>query len=117
METYFMGKGHRERFLRLMADDGTARGDTERISLFYIISGNEGLYSRRKDIYDFDRHMARHCMGAGLSSSMSALLRLGLNLYNGYRDGQTAPLELFWNLDSGSRLLAYRAIRLRFNDI
>jgi len=50
------------------------------------------------------------------SSGMYALLRLGFNLYNGYKDSDTTPLGIFWNLDSDNRILAYHALRLRFGD-
>lgn len=119
MDTYFMDKGHRNRFAGLVSADQTVISDTERISLFYIISGSEDLYSKRSHIYDFKSHGIKGCLKSkevDFSSGMSALLRLGFNLYNGYRDNYTTPLDLFWSLDDDNRLLAYYAIKLRFND-
>jgi len=114
-----MDKAHRDRFIHLMSADHTAFGDTERVSLFYILSGSEELYAKRSHIYDFEGHGIKRCMKTkevDFSSGMYALLRLGFNLYNGYKDNYTTPLDVFWNLDSDNRLLAYHAIRLRFND-
>lgn len=119
MDTYFTDRAHQDRFASLMAADHTTRGDTERISLFYLISGNGDLYSRRGYIYDFENHVIKHCIGTAevdFSSGMAALIRLGFNLFNGYKDKYTAPLDVFWNLDIDNRFLAYCAIRLRFGD-
>lgn len=120
MDTYFIDNSHQDRFAALMAADHTSWSDTERISLFYLISGNEDLYARHRHIYDFENHAIRRCIETGevdFSSGMAALLRLGFNLFNGYKDQYTAPLEVFWNLDMDNRLLAYGALRLRFDDL
>lgn len=117
MEPYFIDKEHENRLLNLMASDCTHVGDTERISLFYIISGNKDLYSRRNAIYDFKEHCIKRCMEdrkVDFSSGMYALIRLGFNLYNGYRDRYTTPLDLFYSLDEQNRWVAENAIRLRF---
>lgn len=119
MDTYFRDQEHRNRFIYLMSADHTVISDTERISLFYIISGSEELYSKRSHIYDVKSHGIKRCIKSkevDFSSGMCALLRLGFNLYNGYKDNNTTPLDVFWNLDSDNRLLAYHAIKLRFND-
>lgn len=49
-----------DRFEELMAKDNTAKDDKERQALFYIIAGNEELYSKVQYIYDFDTHMIKH---------------------------------------------------------
>lgn len=119
MKIYFMDNEHRNRFAGLMAADDTAFNDTERISLFYIISGSEELYSKRSHVYDFESHGIKRCMKSkevDFSSGMCGLLRLGFNLYNGYKDNNTTPLDVFWNLDSDNRQLAYNAMKLRFKD-
>ena len=119
MDPYFMDQEHRNRFTGLMSAGQTVFSDTERISLFYIISGSEDLYSKRSHIYDFKTHGIKRCIKSkevDFSSGMNALLRLGFNLYNGYKDNYTTPLDVFWSLDRDNRLLAYHAIRLRFND-
>lgn len=118
MGTYFMNKKHEDRLFGLMAADSAQEWDTERISLFYIISGNDDLYSKRNAIYNFKEHSIKRCLEEAevdFSSGMCALIRLGFNLYNGYRDCQTTPLDLFWNLDEYNRRIAENAIRLRFD--
>lgn len=100
-----------------MREDGTKNGDIERISLFYIIAENEILYANRETIYNFKEHCIRNGMDTDwgiFSSGHQSLIRLGFNLYNGYRDKNMTPLELFWNLDSKNSLIAQNAIRLRF---
>lgn len=120
MEKHFFDPGHKERFFRMVAEDGMSPHDSERTSLFYLIAGNDDLYRKRKFIYDPEGHCICACLdnpGVDFSSGARALIRLGFNLYNGYKDNYTAPLDLFWNLDSGNRLLAYHAIWLRFNGL
>lgn len=117
MGMYFMNQRHEERLFELIASDQTQEWDTERISLFYIIAGNDDLYSKRNAIYHFKEHRIKRCLEEAevdFSSGMRALIRLGYNLYNGYRDSQTTPLDLFWNLDEANRRIAENAIRLRF---
>jgi len=117
MENYYMDTEHEKRLTHLMQEDCTKSGDIERISLFYIIAGNEGLYFKREAIYDFKEHGIRNCMETDceiFSSGLQSLIRLGFNLYNGYRDKNMTPLELFWNLDSKNRQIAQNAIGLRF---
>ena len=108
---------HLERFRTLLELDGTQAWDRERRSLFFIISGCTDLYSRHTRIYSFSRHMLN---GGGrdlegeVCSSASALLALGLNLYNG-RLGQTSvPSNTFRNLDAGNRRLAINALSMRY---
>lgn len=118
MEAYFIDKKHEDRLRSLMAADNTHVGDAERISLFYIISGSNDLYSKRSAIYDFKEHCIKCCMEereVDFSSGMYALIRLGFNLYNGYKDRHTTPLNLFYCLDGQNRQLAINAIRLRFD--
>lgn len=112
-----MDTEHEKRLGHLMQEDGAKWSDVERLNLFYIIAGNESLYIKREVIYDFKEHGIRNCMGTGcvdFSSGLQSLIRLGFNLYNGYRDRNMTPLELFWNLDSRNIQIAQNAIRLRF---
>jgi len=48
------------------------------------------------------------------SSSAKALIRLGFNLYNGYSDDRTNPMDIFYSLDSSNYNLAMFATDLRF---
>jgi len=113
-----MDPDHERRMGVLLREDGTNPGDTERLCLFYIIAGSDGLYSKRDSIYNFEEHVIRNGVvngGEDFPSSLKALVRLGFNLYNGYRDKATSPLELFWNLDGRNRQIARNAIQIRFD--
>ncbi len=92
--------------------------DSERASLFYIITGNDDLYRKRRFIYDLSEHSIRDCIddaNIDFSSGMRSLIRLCFNLYNGWSDRHTTPLSLLGSLDSLSLLLAGNAKMIRFN--
>lgn len=114
----FTSDTHRKRFSKLITDDGTYTDDPERASLFFLISGNEDLYKRRKYIYDMEEHCIRNCLdngGIDFSSSMRSLIRLGFNLYNGWSDSHTTPLSILGCLDRRNLLLAGIAVMVRFS--
>ena len=108
---------HKIQFQKLLTEDNTFPEDTERIALFYIISGNSDLYRKRSYIYDFKNHGIKECLqnaDVDFSSGMRSLIRLGYNLYNGYTDNSTSPAALFYNLDDNNQKLALNAISIRF---
>lgn len=108
---------HKVQFQKLLEEDKTYPDDTERVALFYIISGNSDLYKKRSFIYDFKNHGIKQCLQTkevDFSSGMKSLIRLGFNLYNGYTDDSTTPSSLFYNLDEDNRRLAWNAIAIRY---
>ena len=115
----FLNSEHLENFKTLLKEDNTHPRDCERQSLFYIISGNEDLFQKRKQLYNFKDNCVRlNCLterSVDLSSSAEALVRLGFNLYNNYEDKYTNPLEIFYNLDADNYSLAMESINIRFN--
>lgn len=116
-ETLFLDSRHEENFLSLLYLDNTRPSDQERLALFFIIAGNLELFSKRERIYDFMGHHLQRGLDSNrlcLSSGIGSLLVLGRNLYNGYDDGDTSPLHLFWNLDADNTRLAVNALRMRF---
>ncbi len=118
MEHYYINQWHKERLKGLIEDDSMRYGDAERLCLFYIIAGNESLYKRCRALYDFEEHCIIDCIKERMedfSSGLLSLIKLGFNLYNGYRGNDMTPLDLFWNLDDVNRQLAENAIHLRFN--
>lgn len=118
MGKYFFSSTHKECFLNMMVEDDMAQGDAERLSLFYIISGNEDLYRKRRYIYDPCEHCIRTCFDnteVDFSSGMKSLIRLGFNLYNGWSDRYTTPMSLLGSLDNRNLRLAGNAIMTRFN--
>ncbi len=118
MRHYFISCVHKERFINMTSEDDMSLHDLERASLFYIIAGNDDLYTKRKFIYDCTEHAIRHCLedsNVDFSSSMRSLIRLGFNLYNGWSDTYTTPLYLLSRLDKHNLLLAENAMMIRFN--
>lgn len=47
MEKLFINKEHKNRLKDMIRTDKTLSTDMERISLFYIIAGNDDLYRKR----------------------------------------------------------------------
>ena len=89
------------------------------MSLFYIIGGNEDLFSTFRHIYDFKNYEIKPEIlingQVDLCSSSKALVRLAYNLFSGYEDEYTTPRDLFYNLDPKNFLAAKGGIDLRFN--
>ena len=118
MSQYFISHLHRKRFINMTIEDRMSLHDLERTTLFYILSGNDELYEKRKFIYDYSQHSIRPCLensDVDFSSAMRSLIRLGFNLYNGWSDVYTTPLYLLGSLDQHNLLLAENAIMFRFN--
>lgn len=118
MEKHFVSSAHKERFISMMIEDDMSSCDLERASLFYIITGSDDLYVKRRFIYDLSEHCICDCLNnadTDFSSGMCSLIRLGFNLYNGWSDRHTTPLSLLSSLDSLNLLLAANAIMIRFN--
>ncbi|HKL79845.1 MAG TPA: DUF6075 family protein [Mobilitalea sp.] len=118
MRSSFLSGKHMENYLDLVMEDQMCTGDVERASLFYIISGNDDLYRKRRFIYDPKDHSIKRCLDntdVDFSSSIKALIRLGFNLYNGWSDEYTTPVNLLGCLDDNNRKLARNALQIRFD--
>ena len=118
MESNFLNRKHMEHYLDLVMEDHMHKEDMERASLFYIISGNDDLYKKRRFIYDSKNHSIKRCLDntkVDFSSSMKTLIRLGFNLYNGWSDEYTTPVDLLGSLDNNNKKLARNAIQIRFD--
>ena len=114
----FLNEIHKQNFEKLSKQIKLNVMDGERSALMYIISGNTDLYNKRNSIYNFDENVLkfttfRKCSNDFCSSSKS-LIRLGANLYNGYSDKYTNPLNLLMNLNYDNCNLAINALYLRF---
>ena len=120
MNYTFIDNFHKSRYLELIRIAGVSGYDLERQSLFYIISGNKDLYSKKNVIYDFyENAILSDCIISGevdFCSSSKALIRLAYNLYNGYTDNYTNPLSLLYVLDPKNLFLAYQAILIRLQN-
>jgi hypothetical protein len=116
---YFLNEDHAHNFQNMILKDQTHPSDLERMSLFYIIGGNEDLFMKRQNIYDFKNHEINPKVltngEVDLCSSSKSLVRLAYNLFNGYEDEYTTPRDLFYNLDRKNFLVAKGGIDMRFN--
>jgi hypothetical protein len=114
----FLSTEHENKLMELIKRDGTHPRDKERISLFYILSGNDDLYGKSRSIYDFSQHqIILDCLNNGdvdLCSSSRALIRLGYNLYNSYQDSDTSPIHILSGLDEDNYFLATESLGVRF---
>jgi len=118
MNKHFVSLTHRDYYLSMVIEDDMSPSDIERASLFYIISGNDDLFRKRRFIYNSREHCIKTCLNnnkVDFSSGMRSLIRLGFNLYNGWSDEYTTPLYLLGSLDAQNRKLAENALLIRFN--
>lgn len=118
MTQFYMSSKHKERFIDMIISDNMSNGDLERASLFYIISGNDDLYSKRGYVYNYNTHCINSRFdksGVDFTSSMAALIRLGFNLYNGWSDKHTTPVSILSSLDNRNLELVTNALMIRFD--
>lgn len=113
----FISKDHCDIFKTLMKKENNCMADMERVTLFYLLSGNHDLFNKHMRIYDFQKHGILNCLSmrdVDFCSGSQSLIRLGYNLYNGYTDDETSPFHLLSCLDEANRKLAINAIKIRF---
>jgi hypothetical protein len=53
MDNIFINNSHKSRYIEMLATADVHKYDQERKALFYIISGNDDLYLKKKEIYNF----------------------------------------------------------------
>ncbi len=118
MSIIFTNGSHKDKYIKLITKAAVNEFDWERHALFYIISGNEDLYLKKRFIYDFfENSILPDCLESkevDFCTSSKALIRLAFNLYNSYSDYYTNPLFLLGVLDTNNFVIAYQAILLRF---
>lgn len=111
----FLNGEHKKRYRSFERDT------SEYASLIYILTGNEELYKNVSKIYDeYNKKLAINFDDDGepdlsdlwLSSSATALLRLGIQLFN--NGSKQSVFDTFCSLDSENTKLAFEAIRIRF---
>ncbi|TYQ15354.1 UNVERIFIED_CONTAM: hypothetical protein Cloal_1797 [Acetivibrio alkalicellulosi] len=115
----FLNNTHKNNYFKLLQKINLHPGDTERKALFYIISGNSDLFKKRCFIYDFFNNCIKPDLmneNVDFCSSSKSLIRLGFNLYNGYTDPYTSPLNILGSLNHSNLLLASNAINIRFEN-
>ena len=111
-----MNQEHKEKFAKLLHKDHTNLADNERRALFYIISGNEDLFSMVNYLYDFEEHCINlEVLEEGpvsFSSSTKSLILLGFNLFNSSNSADVS--ECLSVLDEENLNLAIEAVKVRF---
>ncbi|MFY9590907.1 MAG: DUF6075 family protein [Bacteroidales bacterium] len=104
-----------DRLNQLMKIDNTPISDDERKAFFFIIAGNDDLYSKRNFIYDFkERVIKPDCFeneNVDFCSSSAKLIKLAFALFNGY---PADVYDTFYILDDDNFELAINAIKIRF---
>lgn len=115
----FLNETYEKNYFNIAANINLSPDDLERKSLFYIIASNDDLYNKKDSIYDFKENYINlnvlNCDNTSFCSSSQALIRLGFNLYNGYSDDSTNPLDILKVLDYENYTLVKKAINIRFN--
>ena len=117
MDEYFLDAQHRKHFNDLLSNDDTSLYDTERLAMFFILSGNAALYRHVNEIYNFRSHMLKSNTISKLGylcNSALSLLRLSINLYNGRHFRGSDPCNLLSCLDHDNLQLALDAMKIRF---
>lgn len=113
---YYVNENHEKKYYQLLASAGV-ENDIEREALFYIIAGNDELYSHVNSIYDFKCRQLKITTKLGklnvMCDSAKAMLKLAIQLYNNTTNKQSV-FDTFIFLDSTNKLLALNAICLRF---
>ena len=108
--------------LTTMSQEGNYKVDKENAAILYIIASNEKLYNEYKEIMDLGNNEINidKVDNNYYSSSEKALLRLGVNLFNGYT-GRTEEESnnycinnIMNKLDERNRIIAMNAIKIRY---
>lgn len=110
---HFLTDEHEARFKELCRRDKTHFNDSERHSLFFVISGNDALYHNVERVYDFEDEVIRLEVydEPFLTGGTRVLIDLAFALY-GY--GTCDVRQLFNPLDYQNSVLAIEAMRSRF---
>lgn len=107
-------KTHEQRLQELLKRDNTHPEDMERRALFFVLSGNDDIYSKVNHIYDFEENSIKtECLDGEIafSGSSKSLVKLAYNLYNQHPADVS---DIFYALDKENAALAIEAIKLRF---
>ena len=109
-----MFEGITNRVDEMMVLDKTHPKDTERESLFFIISGNDELWKMREQIYNFkEQCIEPDILESGICTSSKQLIKLGFNLFN--NRPTDSVLDMLSVLDEHNFELAMKAIRIRLS--
>lgn len=116
----FINEEHEKRYKKLKSKSRCNHSEFN--SLMYIIAGNEQLYNKVNSIYNFKENKLNlsfndegepYLGDLWLSNSESALLRLGIQMYN--NGTKQNVFDTFCSLDEYNCVLAINCIKIRFN--
>ncbi|MGL5416810.1 MAG: hypothetical protein ACRDAU_14175 [Clostridium sp.] len=119
----FLNKQHEERFLYMENKSGKTLKNKEYELLYFIISGNEGLWNKKDLILseDFDELIIdltldknRYVDSEKLNNSERKLLNLGINMFN-IRLAKMPLAEIMYDLDLEDQRLAFNLIKFKYN--
>ncbi|WP_113674317.1 DUF6075 family protein [Vallitalea guaymasensis] len=111
---FIRNKLHMRRFIQLVERDGTELLDTKRKSLFYIVAGNDDLYNKLYQIYDFDKRvMRKECVNSNQLYDETSIKLLTL-AYVLIKENDDSLINLFHGLDDFNFELALSAIKIRY---
>jgi len=104
-----------KRLIELVKRDSTHANDNERRAIFTIFTGNNDLYSKVDDLYNFEERAINldYFEEFYLSSGAYQLVKLAFNLYS--FDNEANVAEVLRSLDDSNYELAMKAIYLRLN--
>lgn len=115
----FLDKEHEERY-SILLERADIKGDIERESAMYIISGNRDLFLKSNKMYDFrndnfifnfqadENGTVKILWKASLSRAEEKLMLLAFSLYSGRN--YVGVVDLFSVLDKNNKRLAINAI-------
>lgn len=112
----FLNVAHEDRFFTAMHKARKNSSDYERAAFFYIMTGNEQLYTNFNKIYDFTNNQiigAEVAKLGYLSSGIGRLMHLGLHLYNDVNELQGTIVDMLCGLDESNFKLAINAMCIR----
>lgn len=115
----FLNDNHKERFEKLMLKGNISKTDKERYIGMYVISGDEYLFDKIEDLYNFDDRCYivdfvedKLKFKRDLSTSEKAIMTFAFDIFTG--ENNIGINDLFSVLDIQNRQLILNAIKYRY---
>lgn len=115
----FIDQDHKSKFLKLIKEDQVSNDDINRISLFYILSSHQELYTKIRKIYNFEDHTIEldGLDKLHLSSAAHNMLQLGFKLFAGSCREYKDVSHLFSKLDIEDFEVCMYAVRIILGNV
>lgn len=116
---YFVDQDHRAKFFKLINQNHVLEQNVQMVSLFYILSANNELYSKVHNIYNPNECtiVSDSLNKLSLSSSSRNMLQLGFKLFNGSCREYKDVSYLFSKLDTKDFEVCMYAVRILLGNI